>query len=100
MAQATLFTAEGAGTSVSGVVEYGDSGETTIRFYHPRTGRLVADPLQGWEDAPGGDAHTRLAALLALIANDDSFCDTLYGYVEATVRHNAKAGMFRCWEAH
>lgn len=100
MAHSTLFTAEGAGTSVSGVVDYADSGETTIRFYHPRTGRLVADPLQGWEDAPGEDAHARLAALLALIAADDRFCATLYGYVEAIVRHNPQAAIFRCWEAH
>lgn len=100
MAQTTLFTAEGAGTSVSGVVEYGDRGQTTIRFHHPRSGRLVEDPLQGWADARGEDAHTRLAALLALIADDDGFCDTLYGYVEAIVRHSPQAGIFRCWEAH
>jgi len=100
MAQATLFTAEGAGTTVSGVVDYADTGETIIRFYHPRTGRLVEDPLQGWADEPGQHAHERLAELLALIADDDAFCDTLYGYVEATVKHNPKAGVFRCWEAH
>ena len=100
MAQTTEFTAEGACTAVPGVVDYADSGEITTRFYHPRTGRLVEDPLQGWADETGQDAHERLAALLALIADDDAFYDTLYGYVEATVRHNPKTGMFRCWEAH
>jgi hypothetical protein len=40
------------------------------------------------------------AALLALIAGHDGFRQTLYGCVEGFVRHNAKAGMLRCWEAY
>jgi hypothetical protein len=74
-----------SGAQISGSIEWGETVDT-VRFTHPMTGELTEQPLQGWADAPGDDAHARTAAMVHAAQRDPEFAADHAGFEDVKWR--------------
>ena len=72
---------DGKYSILTGWIEWGtELGDDEVYFNHPMTGQSTHNPLQGWADPPGEDAHAQMAAALRAIDDYDMFLEDHAGY--------------------